>query len=130
MKLRTVSLGRISVVTGLLVGLLASLAALTAVAEPPSILLGGAFMLADFHLIRLLVSRLIAPGMSQGWTVLLLTAKFLFGIVLIAGVMYQLPVEPLSFAAGASVLLVAIVLDASVFGSPVEPGEGPTGDAA
>jgi hypothetical protein len=95
-------------------------AALAKVGRPSSIVAGGGFMLADFHLIRLLVSRLIAPGMSQGWTVLLLTIKFLLAVGLIAGVLFQLPVEPISFAVGASTLLAAIVLDACALGEPVE----------
>ena len=129
MKLRTVSLSRISTGTGLLVCVLSIVAGLSGIGDPSSLVLGGAFMLADLHLIRMLVSRLIAPGMSQGWTVLLLVTKFLFVIVLIAAVMYQFPVEPMSFAAGASVLLVVIVLDASVFGSPVESRDVSTTDA-
>ena len=128
MKLRRVSLHRIGLVSVVLVAALSAGAEVTGMADPKSLLLGGGFMLADFHLIRLLVSRLIAPGMRQGWTVLLLMMKFLFVVVLIAGVMYQFPIEPMSFAAGASILLAAIVLDATVLGSVLEVEEASAAD--
>jgi hypothetical protein len=96
-------------------------AALTGLGEARSLLAGGAFMVLDFHLIRMLVSRLIRPGGSQAWTVLLLTLKFVLVVALIVGVFYQFPVAPMSFAFGASLLLVAAVLDAVWLGEEIEP---------
>ncbi|MFQ5477701.1 MAG: hypothetical protein ACE5E4_03705 [Candidatus Binatia bacterium] len=83
-------------------------------------------MLANFHLIRLLVSRLIRGGTSRAWSLVLFTLKLLLGIGLVAGTLYQLPVEPLSFAVGATMLLVAALLDATLLGEPVGalPGAG------
>ena len=78
-------------------------------------------MLADFHLIRMLVSRLITPAMSQGSTVFLLTLKFFLIIVLVAGVLYQFPVAPMSFAVGASLLLLACLIDVVLLGDVVDP---------
>jgi hypothetical protein len=122
MKLRRVSLQRISSVTlGLAFG--AAVCALaTGWADAASIALGGGVAWANFHLIRLLVSLVVRPGFgpwAQAWGLLLLTLKLLLAIVLVAGVFYQFPVAPMSFAFGATMLLVAIVLDATLFGEPL-----------
>ena len=45
--------------------------------------------------------------------------KFILAVLLVAGAVYQFPVAPLSFAAGASMLLVAVVLEAVFLGEPV-----------
>jgi len=76
-------------------------------------------MLLDFHLIRMLVSRLMTPGVGKGWIFMLLTLKLALVVTLIAAVFYRLPVSPMWFATGASTLLVAVVLDATVLGEPV-----------
>jgi hypothetical protein len=100
---------------------------LTGVPHAPSVAAGGAVMLANFHLIRMLVSLLMARGSgrwAQASGLVLLTLKLLLGLVLVAGVLYQFPVEPMSFAAGASMLLVACVLEAAWFGEPVDVPRG------
>ncbi|RMF19966.1 MAG: hypothetical protein D6760_12495 [Deltaproteobacteria bacterium] len=87
-----------------------------------SVVAGGAFMTADFHLIRLLVSRLMAPERSRTAALALLTAKVVLVLLLLAGLFVRLPIEPLSFALGATLLPVAAVLDAVWLGDPVGGG--------
>lgn len=82
-------------------------------------------MLADFALIRLLVSRVIRPGESRATALVLMIFKVMLFVGLLAVVILQLPVEPLSFAAGASMLLAAFVLEAVWLGDPVGPLEPP-----
>jgi hypothetical protein len=53
------------------------------------------------------------------WAGALLTLKFLLSVLLVAAVVYQFPVAPLSFAVGSSMLLVASVLEAAVLGEPL-----------
>jgi len=121
-KLRRVSLRRISHVTLLLAAAGAGIGELSGVADGASIVCGGLVMWANFHLIRLLVSLLIRPGLgpwAQMWGLSLLTLKLLLAVVLVAGVFHQFPVSPMSFAFGASMLLVATVLEATVFGEPL-----------
>lgn len=76
-------------------------------------------MLLNFHLLRTLVSRLLRPGLGKGVAASLLTLKLLLFVVLIAGVFYQAPLAPMSFALGATLLLAAIVLNATMLGDPV-----------
>jgi len=121
-KLRRVSLQRISASTLALSSGAALVGWATGLADGPSIMIGGLVMWANFHLIRLLVSLLMRPGLGPGaqvWGLVLLTLKLLLAVVLVAGVFYQFPVAPMSFAAGATMLLVAIVLEATVFGEPL-----------
>ena len=123
MKLRTVSVERIGVVAGLLVAVAAGVSVLSGAAQAPSVLVGGAFMLLNYRLIITLVSRLIAPGGGAYSALGVLVLKLALMGVLLAGVLYQVPVEPMSFALGASMLPVAAVLDAAVLGTPVPPWE-------
>ena len=106
----------------LLAGLVAG-ALLTGLGSPLSLMVGGAFMLADFYLIRVLVSRLIRPGAGLALAFGGLALKFLLVVAFVVAVFYQWPVEPLSFAAGASVLLVAAVIDATLLGAVTETVE-------
>ena len=118
---RVADLRRLALVAGLLTLGMAAAAAVAGVGAPVSLLLGGAFMLANLYLIRMLVSRLIRPGAGRGSTVFLLVSKFFLVLLLLAGVLYQFPVDPLSFAAGATTLVVAAVLEAVWLGSPAPP---------
>lgn len=121
MKLRTVDTGRTTRTTLTLVVASASALMLWEPRAAASLAAGGAFMLADFHLIRILVSRLMARRGSRGLTFALLTLKFLLIFVLAAGVLYRFPVAPMWFACGASLLLAAIVAEAAWLGDPVAP---------
>ena len=119
MTLRTVDLWRMSRITLVLGALAATLSAATRIGEAASLVLGTTFMLVNLHLIRMLVSRVMTPGSSPALSMLVLVLKFTMGLALIAGVFYRFPVEPMSFAFGATLLLVAVVLEASVTGDPV-----------
>jgi hypothetical protein len=124
MTSRRVSLRRVSNLTLALTFGAAGLAAVTGYGEPLNVALGGGFMLGNFHLIRILVSLVVRAGSGQGarlWAGALLTLKFLLSVLLVAAVVYQFPVAPLSFAGGASTLLVAAVLEAAVLGEPLTP---------
>ena len=130
MKSRHVTLRRVSNLAVALTVSAAALAAATGYADAISVALGGAFMLGNFHLIRMLVSLVVKGGSGQGarlWAGALLTLKFLLSVLLVAAVIYQFPVAPLSFALGASMLLVAAVLEAAVLGEPVPPSADPEG---
>ena len=132
---RTVSIDRIARVTVGLPLVATAAAAATGRADATSVAAGGAFAVVNFHLIRMLVSRLIAPGSDGRRTASLLGTKFLLLLALLAVALKRLPIEPASFGGGASLLLLAIVLDATLLGEPVGPleendGGDPTGDGA
>ncbi len=116
---RRVEPARIARSTLVLAAVSAAVAAATGAAAWPSLLLGAAFMLANFHLIRLLVSRLIAAEGSPAVAAGLLTLKVVLVLALLAGLFFRLPIAPMSFAFGASLLLVAAVLDATWLGEPI-----------
>lgn len=120
MKLRTVSLNRVVLWTVVLAAAAAALAALCGIGSPRDVGIGAAVMLGNFSLIRMLVSRLITPRASKAATLFLVFAKFGLMLGLVAAVFLQFPVEPLSFATGATQLLVACVLEAALLGRPVE----------
>ncbi len=120
MKSRVVSLDRVVLWTVLMAAAAAGLSALSGVGSAPDLALGAGVMLANFSLIRMLVSRLITPRANKAATSILVLAKFGLLLVLVAGVFLQLPIEPMSFAAGATLLLVACVLEAAFLGRLVE----------
>lgn len=94
--------------------------AVIGVGNPWSIAAGGAVMLANYHLIRMLVSQLIRPRLGKAGVVFLFASKFAFFFALVAGAFYRLPIEPRSFAVGATQLLVAAVIEASIMGEPLD----------
>ncbi len=99
----------------------AALSLLAGVGSPSSVLLGGAFMIVNFSLIRMLVSRLIRPGASKGATMALLAAKFFLLLLLVVAVLAQFPVEPMSFGVGATALVIAAVLEGTLLGEVLPP---------
>ncbi len=123
MKLRTLSVGRLTWMSTAMTLACALASGLTGLGQAASVLGGGAFMLINFHLIRVLVSRVMGPGASPALSVFLLVLKFALGLTLVAAVFYQFRVEPMSFALGTSLLLVAAVLEASLTGDEVAPSE-------
>jgi len=120
-KLRTIDIARIGRSAALITVVVAAGSALSGLGEPASVLLGGFVMVANYHLIRMLVSRLIGADRSTGKAAIALIAKLAVMILLVAGALYQFPIAPGSFAVGATLLLVAILLEACFFGKPVEP---------
>lgn len=119
--MRPISLHRISRLTvGLTIAAML-LGLLTHATQPLGVAVGAAVMLANFHLLRFLVSLLIRPGLgvrAHIWALGALVLKLTLAIALVAGVLYQFPVEPLSFAIGSTMLLVATVWEASTAGAP------------
>jgi hypothetical protein len=121
MTSRTVDLWRISKTTVGLTVALAFLCLAMGRGDATSALAGGAFSIANLHLIRVLVSRLLAPGADGRRTATLLGTKFLLLLALLAIALKRLPIDAGSFGIGAGMLLVAIVLDAVLLGTPVPP---------
>ena len=80
---------------------------------------GGALATGNLHLIRATVSRLIARTGKTAQGVGLVVLKLGLMVVLVAGAFHRFPVEPVAFAAGLSMLLVALLLDACVLGAPL-----------
>lgn len=128
MILRTVDIARVGRLTAAVTLVAAAAVALTGVGEWPSVALGGAVIIANYHLIRMLVSRLIGADQSTGKAAVALVAKMVLMIALVAGVLYRFPIAPGSFALGATSLLVAMLLEACVFGTPVSPLEDEVAD--
>lgn len=86
--------------------------------DPLSVLLGGAVMGANFALLRIIAayacSAAARPGRPRraALAVAAFVLKFALFLALLAAVFLRLPVEGLSFAAGATPLLVAFVIEA------------------
>lgn len=80
---------------------------------------GGALATGDLHLIRATVSRLIARSRKTVQGVGLVVVKLGLMVALVAAAFQRLPVEPAPFAGGLSMLLVAVLLDACVLGTPL-----------
>lgn len=120
MRARAVDIGRIGRTTLILTGAFSVL--LGCVSGPAaawSVAAGGALATGNLHLIRATVSRLIAGTRKTAQGVGLVVLKLGLMIALVAGAFYRLPVEPAPFAAGVSMLLVAVLLDACVLGAPL-----------
>ncbi len=80
---------------------------------PGSVLFGGAVMGANFWLLKQMVRRLVAPGGRRQWVVMvLMIGKFSLFIGLLGLLFWRVPLDPMGFAFGATVLLVACVVAA------------------
>ena len=118
---RRLDLQRLSTSTVVLTAVASVGSLLSGLGNPWSIAAGGAVMLANYHLIRMLVSQLIRPQAGKAGVVFLFVCKFALFFALVAGAFYRLPIEPRSFAVGATGLLVAAVLEATILGDPLKP---------
>lgn len=120
MRPRTVDIHRIGRNTLILTGVFSAFAAcIWGSAAGLSAAAGGALATGNLHLIRATVSRLIARAGKTAPGVGLVVLKLGLMVALVAGAFHRLPVEPVPFAAGLSMLLVAVLLDACVFGTPL-----------
>lgn len=120
MRSRTVDIRRIGRNTLILTGAFSALAAvLWGPAAAWSAAAGGALATGNLHLIRATVSRLIARTRKTAQGVGLVVLKLALVVALVAGAFLRLPVEPVPFAGGLSMLLVAVLLDACVLGAPL-----------
>ncbi len=107
--------------TGYLTAVAAAGSTALSIGSARDIALGGVFMTGNFLLIRMLVSRLILPGASKAMTLVLMLGKLSLFLLVLAGVGMQWDVEPMSFAFGATLLLVATVVEATVTGTAIPP---------
>ena len=80
-----------------------------------SVVLGGAAMAANVWLLKNILRRVMTPETSQnpGVVLLLVLAKFSIFLGLLALLFWRVPLDPMAFAFGATLLMVACV--ASVF---------------
>lgn len=108
-------------ITVLHLGLVAGstlLASSSHLGEPLSILLGGGVMAANFVLLRVIVGTICSAAKSperqgrMGWGVGAFLLKFTLFLVLLGGLFVRLPIEGMSFAFGATLLVVACVIEA------------------
>ena len=84
-----------------------------------SALAGGGVAMANLYLIRAAVSRLIAAPRRPLVGVLAVVGKLSLGVALVAAAFSRLPIEPMPFALGVTVLLAAVLLETLVLGSPI-----------
>ena len=120
MQARTVDIHRIGRNTLVLTGVFSALSACVwGSAAGWSAVAGGALATGNLHLIRATVSRLIARTGKTAQGVGLVVLKLGLMVALVAGAFHRFPVEPAPFAAGVSMLLVAVLLDACVLGTPL-----------
>jgi len=88
-------------------------AALTGWLAPRSLLLGGAVMGANFWLMRQLGARLITADRRRPEVVVgLMLAKFTLFVGLLGILFWRVPLDPLAFGVGATLLLMACVIAA------------------
>lgn len=80
---------------------------------PRSVLLGGAVMGANFWLMRQLGARLFTAERHRPEVVLgLMLAKFTLFLGLLGLLFWRVPLDPLAFGVGATLLLIACVIAA------------------
>ncbi len=100
-----------------LVGASGGLAYATHIGEAGSVLLGGAVMGANFVLLRWIVGAVCATDPAKAARRKALAAaavvlKFAVFLGLLAGFFLRVPIEGMSFAFGATLLVVACVIEA------------------
>jgi hypothetical protein len=80
---------------------------------------GGLVAVANLYLIRTAVSRLIATPHRPAVGVGAVLIKLVLSMGMIAAAFARLPIEPIPFALGVSVLFAAVLVEALLLGSPV-----------
>lgn len=125
---RSIKVDRIEKTTVFLTVALASLSLATGIGDALSIAVGGLVSWINLRLIRLLVSRLMTPGVAGQSFSRLVTIKLLLLIALVAVALKRLPIDAVWFLIGGGALFAAIVLEVLLLGEKVsEPVEEPTG---
>ncbi len=86
---------------------------------PGSVALGGGVMAANVWLLKTISRRVLTPGASErpGVVLLLVLAKFSIFLALLGIMFWRMPLDPMAFAAGASLLMVACLWAAMMSGS-------------
>jgi hypothetical protein len=90
-----------------------TLAGLTGWMGAGSVALGGGVMAANLWLLKRISRRLLTPGMATqrpGVVLLLVLAKFSIFLGLLGLLFWRVPLDPMAFAAGATLLMVACVV--------------------
>jgi hypothetical protein len=80
---------------------------------PLSVLLGGAVMGGNFWLMRQVATRLFTAKGRPMVVLGLMLIKFSLFMALLGGLFWRVPLDPMGFAVGATVLLVACVVAAT-----------------
>jgi len=102
--------------------LAAGLVLTSGIAAAASATAGGVVAVVNLYLLRTAVSRLIAAPRRPLVGVIAVLAKLVLVVSLVAAAFSRLPVDPLPFALGISVLLAAVLFEALFLGSPIDGG--------
>jgi hypothetical protein len=121
---RSINVERIAKTTIVLTVALALLCYVTGIGDAASVAFGGAVSWLNLRLIRMLVSRLMSPGVAGKSFSQLVTIKLLLLLALLAVALKRLPIDAVWFLIGGGALFAAIVLEVLVLGERVEPSEG------
>lgn len=94
-----------------LIGMTAGLAWLTGWMGAGSVVLGGAVMAANVWLLKQIARRLLTAAAARrpGVVLLLVLAKFSIFLALLGLLFWRVPLDPMAFAAGATLLTIASV---------------------
>lgn len=95
-----------------LIAVVSAVAALTGWFGAGSVALGGGVMAANVWLLKQITRRLLTPGDATarpGVVLLLVLAKFSIFLGLLGLLFWRVPLDPMAFAAGATLLMVACV---------------------
>jgi hypothetical protein len=117
---RSIKIERIEKTTIFLTVALALLSLVTKTGDAASIAFGGAVSWLNLRLIRVLVSRLMSPGVAGKSFSQLVTIKLLLLLALVAVALKRLPVDAVWFLIGGGMLFAAIVLEVLVLGERVQ----------
>ena len=126
MTARRIDPARIARTTGVVAVLMALASWIGGVGDGPSVLFGGGVAVVNFHLIRVLVSRLMTPLAAPGRMSSVVAAKLLVLLAVLAVSLRRLPIDAASFLVGTSTLFLAVLVEAAWLGEPLPPegGEG------
>jgi small-conductance mechanosensitive channel len=105
-----------------LLGACTVLAGVTGWLHAPSLLLGGGVMQLNFWLLKKIVRLLVIPSTvkekrGRRRAVAIFSGKVLLFLALLSGLFLQYPVQPWSFLAGVSLLLITCMI-VTLFESP------------
>lgn len=101
-----------------------AVAALTGWFGAGSVALGGGVMAANVWLLKQISQRLLTPSVASqrpGVVLLLVLAKFSIFLGLLGLLFWRVPLDPMAFAAGATLLMVACV-SVALANAPVPAG--------
>lgn len=124
---RSIRIDRIEKTTIFLTVALALLCFVTKTGDALSFAFGGAVSWLNLRLIRVLVSRLMSPGVAGKSFSQLVTIKLILLLAVVAVSLKRLPIDAVWFLIGGGTLFAAIVLEVLVLGERVQEMETPEG---